>query len=149
MDTIVCKKATNGLKVTDEWLEQADYAVYDNWKIENHSNDYWSRDVTPGELGCAISHHKIWKHANENNFKNILILEDDFFVRARMTLNVLSKLPKNYDLFYLGRNPNNGWQGNIYEDRPVGDGTLVIPAPSFNSSCLYAFSKRSFKITFI
>ena len=130
---IVCKKATNGLKVTNEWLEQADYAVYDNWKIENHSNDYWSRDVTPGELGCAISHHKIWKHANESNFKNILILEDDFFVRARMTLNVLSKLPKNYDLFYLGRNPNNGWQGNIYEDRPIGDGTLVIPAPSFNS----------------
>ena len=130
---IVCKKATNGANLDEEWLSTNNYAPYAGWKLENHPNSFWSNDVNAGELGCGISHHKIWKHAHSNNFKNILILEDDFEVNSELSLEVLNKLPKDFGLFYLGRNPIFNWQGNEYQDKPFEDGTLVIPAPSFNS----------------
>jgi len=130
---IICKKATNGSNVTDEWMKQNDYATYADWKIENHENSFWSSDVKPGELGCGISHHKIWKHAKQNNYKNILILEDDFEVLEKLKRITLEKLPENFHLFYLGRNPIYNWQGNSFSDEPIGDGEIVVPAPSFNS----------------
>ena len=57
---IVCKRGVLGTDVTDEWLSNNGYSVYENWKIENHNNSYWSENITSGELGCAISHHRIW-----------------------------------------------------------------------------------------
>lgn len=142
---IVCKKATNGADLNAEWLRQNDYAIYENWKIPNHPNTFWSDEVKPGELGCAISHHKIWKHAQKNNFSNILILEDDFEVLSELKVDTLDKLPNNFDLFYLGRNPIYNWQGNSFEDTPVGDGEIVVPAPSFNSHA-YILSSKGIKI---
>ena len=47
---IVCKKATNGAKIDNEWLKTNNYSVYDNWKLENHPNSFWSNDVTPVNL---------------------------------------------------------------------------------------------------
>ena len=38
------------------------HSVYNLWNLGSDSwNDWWKRDVTGGEAGCAISHLNIWK----------------------------------------------------------------------------------------
>ena len=33
------------------------YSTYKGWNLGDATwNDWWKRDVTPGEIGCAISH---------------------------------------------------------------------------------------------
>ena len=61
------------------------------------------------------------------------MLEDDFDVKSRLTYDLVSKLPKDYDLFYLGRNPIYNWQGHEFQDIPTETAPFLIPAPSFNS----------------
>jgi len=53
-----------------------------------------------GKLGCALSHIKALKNAQENNYKNVLILEDDFeFTKSKEMVN--------YNLSYLFDNFND------------------------------------------
>lgn len=132
MGPIVCKKATNGKLLSKEWLNDNDYCVYPNWKQENAKNHFWARDVSPGEIGCAISHIRMWQHANDNNFKNILILEEDFSVNKTCTIDLLNLVPNDMDLFYLGRNPLLNWMGTEYKE-PRVNGPIVKPAPSYNT----------------
>ena len=141
---IVCKRGVNGKYVDQKWLNKNNYQLYDNWKIDQHDNSYWSNDLTKGEIGCAISHHQVWVHAFENNFSNILILEEDFSTVSQVSKDVLNKIPSDYDLFYLGRNPLYTWWKSKYEDEPVGDGTIVKPAPSFNAHA-YMLSQKGIK----
>lgn len=60
-----------------------------------------------GNLGCTLSHVSIMKDAKENNYKRILIFEDDvLFVQTDVNkiesaLDDLEELG-NWDLFYIG-----------------------------------------------
>ena len=57
------------------------------------------------------SNYNIWLHANENNYNNILILEDDFIFDNRiLDRNVLNDLDnfinnKEFDIYSLGNTP--------------------------------------------
>ncbi len=58
----------------------------------------------PGEIGCICSHKKIWEETILNNYKNVLILEDDTnFIQNFPTMyaRALDNAPKDYDLLYL------------------------------------------------
>ena len=71
------------------------------WKYES-SNTWWNRDLTPGEIGCTLSHIKIWYDAYVKGYERILVLEEDF--QPTISLKEL-KLPNDqWDLVYLGRN---------------------------------------------
>ena len=37
------------------------YDVYNKWKIKDSWNSWWKRDVLPGEVGCMVSHIKLWE----------------------------------------------------------------------------------------
>jgi len=58
--------------------------------------------VTAGHFACLQSHIKVIKLAKENNYSNIMILEDDIFFDN----NFLEKIKKiripKYDMIYLG-----------------------------------------------
>ena len=58
-----------------------------------------------GIIGCGISHMKIYEDAIKNNYKNILVLEDDVYFRDELYKEldeVMSELPEDYDILYLG-----------------------------------------------
>jgi hypothetical protein len=59
-----------------------------------------------GAVGCAESHKEIIRMSMEQNFKNVLVFEDDFDVCDEWNINLESALHdlKNvpWDLFYLG-----------------------------------------------
>ena len=84
------------------------YNVYDKWDVgadSPHSwNDWWTRPVLPGEIGCAISHRQVWEIMVLEGMGPALILEEDFFNPG----NSLSALPdppvdSNWDIALLGR----------------------------------------------
>ena len=62
-----------------------------------------------GLVGCHLSHLKCIKLAKENNFKNVLILEDDIeFDNAFISKFSKLVLPDDWKLLYLGGNNNVG-----------------------------------------
>ena len=118
---LVLFKAVNGFdpKVDFQW------SLF-NWKLENSDNSWWNRDMKPGEIGCALSHLSIWKHAYSLNYKKIIILEEDFKPIKQIDANLINELDQNdWDFCYLGRN-------KIKEDQSEVSNNLVIPGYSYN-----------------
>ena len=60
--------------------------------------------LNPGQIGCALSHIKIWEEAYEKGYDYILILEDDAIIpdNFKEKINpILKSLPKNWDYLSL------------------------------------------------
>ena len=64
--------AINGWEAKQDYWKPADW-----WKIDS-DNDWWNRDVKPGECGVCLSHLKAIKAAYDADFEQVLILEEDF-----------------------------------------------------------------------
>jgi glycosyl transferase family 25 len=66
---------------------------------------------TNGMIGCGLSHLFIWQNAVKNNYRNILVLEDDVHFTDDFTQylqNVCEEIPNDYDILYLhGDNPQH------------------------------------------
>lgn len=64
-----------------------------------------------GAFGCRLSHIGAIKLAKERNYKNVLILEDDFMIRdnrfkyLNLAMNELAELNIKYDMLFLGITP--------------------------------------------
>jgi len=92
-----------------------------------------------GALGCSLSHLSILKHARDNKFQNILILEDDFqFIVSKeefeRQINEFFKLNIPWDVLMLSYNiqeskPYNSIIQKVYECQTTS-GYLV-------NSCFY------------
>jgi GR25 family glycosyltransferase involved in LPS biosynthesis len=74
------------------------------WKIDS-DNSFWNREVTPGEIGCTLSHYNVIKGAYESGHENILIFEEDFTPLGKFpSLLELSEVPSDCSILYLDRN---------------------------------------------
>lgn len=105
------------------------FSAYSGWKLEGSNNDWWNRQVLPGEIGCTLSHMEIWKKVADGVEDIVLVLEEDFEgVRPISQLN-LDGVPK-WDFIYLGRNAlNKEAELSITED-------ICMP---LNSYCSHAY----------
>jgi GR25 family glycosyltransferase involved in LPS biosynthesis len=94
------------------------------WKI-NSSNKWWNRNLTPGEVGCMLSHVKVWYDAYIKGYETVLILEEDFVP----TISLKDfKLPSfEWDILYLGRNKVDN---SVIEEENEG---FFIPSYSYNT----------------
>lgn len=69
----------------------------------------WFRPLTPGEIGCFLSHLRCWQIIEERNLDCALVLEDDFDLRRECTLTRLQALaesatgPAPWDVLKLTR----------------------------------------------
>ncbi|KAL0101480.1 hypothetical protein PUN28_018958 [Cardiocondyla obscurior] len=77
--------------------------------MSEYSDPYHKRPMTMGEIGCFLSHYNVWQTVLKNNYKSIMVLEDDVrfepFFRQKI-INVLAELSDlgiKWDLVYLGR----------------------------------------------
>ncbi len=93
-----------------------------------------------GELGCSKSHYEVIKYARENNFKNVLILEDDFqMVVSReefdQSLNYFFNLnfDKPWDVLMLAHNiqPGHNKIQDYKEDKMIGRAIFVSSASAY------------------
>jgi GR25 family glycosyltransferase involved in LPS biosynthesis/glycosyltransferase involved in cell wall biosynthesis len=136
---IALKQARNGCELTDEWMNERKYAVNQNWKIEDSDNDWWNRDITPGEIGCSISHYEVWKNAQKSEYENILVLEEDFRINTPLTQEIFDTIPEDFEMIYLGRNPVNNSEK---EDPLESTRYFVKPNASYNSHA-YILNKKA------
>ena len=97
--------ATNGWEVVeDPSKSHLKFKAADWWKI-NSSNKFHNREVTPGEIGCTLSHYQCIELAYKNKLNNVLILEEDFNPLGIFpTQEMFNDVPKDASLIYLDRN---------------------------------------------
>ena len=127
-----------------------DFKPWDGWKIGNEyeqnridkkfndESKFHQRDITPGEIGCVLSHIKCWKDAYINNFNSVLILEEDFYFTEKFNPTILSTL-SNWDLIYLGR--------NLIRNLPEQNHNAYFVRPLFSYNAhSYALSKNGVDI---
>lgn len=103
--------------------------------IPEYENMFDQRPMRLGEVGCFLSHYKIWEHIVDYGLDEVLVLEDDIIFEhyfTQMTGEALSEarsLIKDFDLIYLGRNA-------LGKDGPSIKGSKLLrePGPSLTLS---------------
>lgn len=108
------------------------YNSFEGWEIPGHSNSWWNRPVTPGEVGCALSHYNIWRKVQSERYENVLVLEEDFKIYDNFEIYHFNNKITDYDLFYYGRNKVNKNKKEI-----IVDSKVVIPDYSY---CTHAYA---------
>lgn len=89
--------ATDGKKLPASVLESVDYDFYPKYYLS-------PKPLTLGEIGCAISHIKVYEHMVENNIESSIILEDDAIVSQHfkeIVEDTLNKINKNHELIFF------------------------------------------------
>lgn len=108
----------------------AGYAAYSKWNLgEDTWNDWWKREVIPGEIGCMVSHIKVWERIVAEGLERTLILEDDFKGNGQMA--DLDEPTVDFDIAYLGR-----WKINKKAEEVSAGGSWVTPTASY---CTHAY----------
>lgn len=100
--------------------------------------DKWN-ELTPGQVGCFMSHRLAWKYVIEHNLSSVLVLEDDattdFSESKIATLTrVITKLREatgQWSVLYLGRN------NRMITDRKRFNADIVSPGRSWG---LFAYA---------
>lgn len=67
--------------------------------------DRFDRELNPGQLGCALSHRKIYEDMVREGWRRVLVLEDDVVPRLADLAHAaaaLAELPEGWELAYLG-----------------------------------------------
>ena len=73
--------------------------------------------LTPGAIGCAMSHRAIYQKIINENIQRCLILEDDITIDENFNekiKDIENEISYDYDLFFLGYHINASLKGNIY-----------------------------------
>ena len=80
------------------------FSAYDGKQL-NLTNEY---NLKPGEIGIIKSNLDIIKDAKKNNYKTILIIEDDCVFRDEIINfeDYFKLLPSDWDMLYMGGNHN-------------------------------------------
>lgn len=76
--------------------------------FEGYEDPYHHRQMTMGEIGCFLSHYRIWEKMIENNQNEVLIIEDDIRFESYFNDRAVSILDQarnsgEFDLIYFGR----------------------------------------------
>jgi glycosyltransferase involved in cell wall biosynthesis len=135
------KQGFDGRTMTPEDLAKFGVKKHPRWKIDIN-NDWWNREVTDGEVGCALSHVDTWVDAYARDMEITMILEEDFKQDIKVPWTQVNQLLEmGYDLIYLGR---NALKADI--EQPI-DGVLgwVNPDYTYNSHA-YILSRRGVQI---
>jgi len=106
------------------------YGAYSKWNLgESTWNDWWKRDVLPGEVGCMVSHIKVWERVVAEGLDRVLVLEDDF--NPNGSIGDLPEPKEDFDVAYLGR-----WKIKKDAEEAKLDGPWVRPVASY---CTHAY----------
>ena len=118
--------------IDNKLLKDINIKPYSKWKLKGSSNQWWNRELKLGEIGCAISHLRMWEDAYKKEHDFSIFTEDDLKFEKDWLVtfkNTVDKL-EEWDLIYFGRAPPIG------KDAPFNK-ELVKPSFSY---CLHAYA---------
>ena len=96
--------AMDGRKITEELLAETGIKM-----LPEFSEPYHGRALTYGEIGCFLSHYRLWQQIVEEELDLVLIFEDDikfepyFISKLEYLKSELFDLEGSWDLVFLGR----------------------------------------------
>lgn len=96
-----------------------------------------------GYIGCAESHLQILEECIEKDYKNVLVLEDDFMFRNEKSLenlNTLINCDENFNLLLLGRNLLRHRKNEITRKNQI-----LVEVINAQTTSGYLMSNRIFK----
>lgn len=67
--------------------------------------DRYGREMSGAELGCALSHRRVYEDVVRNGWRKVLVFEDDAVPRTEdlpLLESAFAELPDGWDLVYLG-----------------------------------------------
>ncbi|XP_022094923.1 procollagen galactosyltransferase 1-like isoform X2 [Acanthaster planci] len=129
--------AVDGKALTDQDLEDLGVDM-----LPGYRDPYYERVLTRGEIGCFLSHYFIWQDVVRNNYKKILIFEDDvrfkesFRPKMEELLQEIAQKNLDWELLYIGRKIME----RDYEN--YVDGFMHVVKPS------YTYWTLSYMLTF-
>jgi glycosyl transferase family 25 len=93
-------EAVYGRDLSNDYLK----TVYD----KDQSIKNFGRELTLGELGCALSHIAIYKKMIAEKIEVAIVFEDDITIESdfKNVIASINKLPKNWDCVLLGHYPD-------------------------------------------
>nr|XP_056716152.1 inactive glycosyltransferase 25 family member 3 [Euleptes europaea] len=97
--------------------------------LPGYYDPFSGRTLTKGEVGCFLSHHRVWKEIVERGLEKSVVLEDDvrfepyFKKRLLRLMDDLEQVQLDWDLIYLGRK-----QVNSEDEEPVEDVRNLVVA---------------------
>lgn len=87
--------AVYGKELSEQELSAVDYQFYQT---------YNPKPLTLGEVGCAMSHIRIYEHMVKENISSAIILEDDAIVSQffkDIITDAIDKINQSYELIFL------------------------------------------------
>ena len=104
-----------------------------------------NQDLILGRVGCFLSHIKCYKHALDNNWDNILILEDDINI-LQDSNKVEFILPEQgkADVYYFGgmfwHSGPNGFDKNTYDGEETDNKWIMVDPNKLKLIGCFAYS---------
>lgn len=100
--------ATDGKNISEKELE-----VLGVKPMPDYLDPFHKRPITFGEIGCFLSHYRVWQEMVSKNYERVIVFEDDvqferhFRSQWFKRLKALDNLPSSSqpDFVYLGRKP--------------------------------------------
>lgn len=122
-------EATIGKQLSNQEIKQ--------WYCPSKNKKRYNRNLSAGEIGCYISHMRIWQKMVDESMPCCVVLEDDLFINAELkdVVDATARL-KNWDLIKLSDNRNfplidtalldNGLTVGNYKKAPNGTQGYII-----------------------
>lgn len=114
----------------------------------NRNNNFYRRQLTPGEMGCSISHQVAYNELLKSPHEYMIILEDDVILNDLKFFEVEFDLDANKDcLIFLGGQEGlrRGRLLSCVRNSKVQFFKNIIFAYFFQRTCAYIISKRRAK----
>lgn len=157
--------AVDGMQLDAAWLGAHRYAPYPKWRIAGHPSRFFQRELKWGEVGCAISHLRVWEECARRadcggEVRPTLVLEDDvvfppdFAAFLERLLGVLARGSSERtmdppDFVYLFSKPIGKLaRGEASRELPIdGEHRLVLnPPPSWKMGAYLLFPDGARKL---
>ena len=102
------KHRTDKMELFHNEVTKYDLGEYKRVDAINGSIIEQSFNISKGEVGLIMSNIKILEECIKNNYKNVLIIEDDCYYTDEVTnlLDNLNLVPDDWDMLYFGGNHN-------------------------------------------
>uniref|UniRef100_A0A914Z6R7 Glycosyl transferase family 25 domain-containing protein n=1 Tax=Panagrolaimus superbus TaxID=310955 RepID=A0A914Z6R7_9BILA len=110
--------------------------------LPGYEDPFSKRPMKFGEIGCFLSHYKIWENVVKNAFNRVLIFEDDVRFAENSTIELskmiedIMKTHLEWDLIYLGRKKMT----------PHGD-EFFVPGHQYLSTLAYSYWTLGYAIS--
>lgn len=102
------KHRTDKIKLFNDDCVKYDLGKYERFEAINGATIDLPYNISKGNVGLIMSNIKILEDCVKNNYKNVLIIEDDCYFTDEVTnlLDNLNLVPDDWDMLYFGGNHN-------------------------------------------